>query len=201
MLPILYSFRRCPYAIRARLAIHASGRLVELREVSLKAKPVAMLSISPKGQVPVLQLPCGQVLEQSLDIMVWAVGDDWLSAQARDVIDANDGFFKAALDKYKYATRFPESPLEAYRAQGEVFLKRLNLLLEENLFLAGEIATPLDWAVFPFVRQFAGVDFDWFESSPYVAVRRWLAYWLASDVFSGVMGKQAVWLDGDCHKS
>ena len=111
MLPILYSFRRCPYAMRARLAIRACEVPVILREVSLKSKPQAMLAISPKATVPVVQLPDGRVLEQSLDVMVWAAGDAWLTDDAPAWIARNDGYFKAALDRYKYADPFPEQPM------------------------------------------------------------------------------------------
>lgn len=179
--------------MRARLAIRASGRAVELREVSLKTKPQAILDISSKGQVPVLQLPDGRVIEQSLDIMVWAIGDAWLNNDARDLIATNDGFFKTALDKYKYAERFIEYSAHVYRAQGEIFLQQLEAILAQREFLAGHCATPLDWAIVPFLRQFAHVDADWFETSDYVAVRRWLAYWVASDVFVEVMDKHTVW--------
>lgn len=128
MLPILYSYRRCPYAMRARMALSYAGIPVEIREISLKQKPAHMLQVSPKGTVPVLVLPDGQVIEQSLEIMHWALqqhdADGWLSADpphAALLIAENDGAFKQHLDRYKYAIRFPEYPAEHYRAQGELF--------------------------------------------------------------------------------
>lgn len=197
MLPILYSFRRCPYAMRARLAIAAAYETVILREVSLKAKPQAMLAISPAATVPVLQLPSGDVLSQSLDIMCWAQGDEWLNPAAQELLRHNDGAFKKALDCYKYAERFPEFSAQHYRAQGEVFLAVIESRLFCHDFLMSSQASPVDWAIFPFVRQFAAVDAAWFEHSQYVATQRWLGHWLASELFDRVMQRYPVWHEGD----
>ena len=197
MLPILYSFRRCPYAMRVRLAIRACAVPVILREVSLKSKPQAMLAISPKATVPVVQLPDGRVLEQSLDVMVWAAGDAWLTDDAPAWIARNDGYFKAALDRYKYAERFPEQPMEVYRAQGEVFLMELNERLSRQRFLGGEMPSALDWAIFPFVRQFAGVDRVWFNALPFRQLINWLTYWQESDLFASIMAHHQPWQQGD----
>lgn len=197
MLPILYSFRRCPYAMRARLAIRACEVPVVLREVSLKSKPQAMLAISPKATVPVVQLPDGRVLEQSLDVMVWAAGDAWLTDDVPEWIARNDGYFKAALDRYKYAERFPEQPMEMYRAQGEVFLMELNERLSRQRFLGGEMPSALDWAIFPFVRQFAGVDRVWFNALPFRPLINWLTYWQESDLFASIMSHHQPWQEGD----
>ncbi len=205
-LPVLYSFRRCPYAIRARMALHYSGTQVELREVVLKDKPTAMLQASPKATVPVLVLPDGRVHDESREIIRWALDrhdpDHWLPAAAdvaavEALLDANDGPFKDALDRYKYAVRFPEQPAEHYRAQGEAFLARLEEMLGEPAMLAGERPGLADVAIFPFVRQFAFVDRDWFDATGYVRVRHWLDDWLASDLFTGVMRKYPQWHEGD----
>lgn len=163
-LPILYSFRRCPYAMRARTAIRAAisaaQRLVIVREIALKDKPQALRDISPKATVPVLLLPDGRVLEQSLDIMLWALGDDWFTADAQKLIAWNDGEFKRALDGYKYPERFTELTQDVYRERGEVFLQEIEQRLQASPFLAGAQISALDWAILPFVRQFAGVNRD-----------------------------------------
>ena len=134
-LPILYSFRRCPYAIRARLAIYVSNTKVELREVKLADKPKELISCSPKGTVPVLQLTDGTIIDESKDIMLWALNkndpNNWLVSrkvekqETNRLIDINDNEFKQYLDHYKYADRFPEQTIEYYRQQGEVFLQLL----------------------------------------------------------------------------
>ena len=141
-LPILYSYRRCPYAMRARMALSYAGISVETREISLKEKPAHLLRVSAKGTVPVLVLPDGKVIDQSLDIMYWALQqhdvDGWLNADpevAGLLIAENDGVFKQSLDRYKYAIRFPEHPVEHYRAQGEVFLSKLEQRLQQDSFL------------------------------------------------------------------
>lgn len=203
-LPILYSYRRCPYAMRARMALRYSGIAVEIREISFKAKPRHMLSVSPKATVPVLVLPCGKVIDESLDIMRWALAqhdtEDWLlagnaelSEAAAALIAGNDGEFKAALDRYKYAIRFPERPASAYRAECEVFLRELERCLQKNTYLLGQHCSFADVAIFPFVRQFASVDAAWFERSSYVALHRWLATFILSELFRGVMQKYPLW--------
>ncbi len=202
-LPILYSFRRCPYAIRARLALAYAEIDYELREISLKNKPQAMLDISPKGTTPVLQLghsePNLQVLEESLDIMYWALEQNdpagWLElskddlAIAQQLIAINDDQFKKALDRYKYANRFPERSQTDYRQEAESFLQILEHRLAETNFLFGDRPTIADMAIFPFIRQFAYVDFDWFQSSSYVHLQKWLAWHEASRLFAVVMVK------------
>lgn len=195
-LPILYSYRRCPYAMRARMAIWVANIQVEVREISLREKPAHLLQISPKGTVPVLQLADGSVLEQSLDIMQWALiqhdSQGWLNAD-RDamsrLIAINDGDFKKALDRYKYPDRYPEHPQSFYREQGEQFLERLETALSQHAYLLGESASMADVAIFPFIRQFAAVDAEWFAVSPYPKVRAWLEGWLESALFVEVMQK------------
>lgn len=195
-LPILYSYRRCPYAMRARMAIWAVNIQVEVREISLREKPAHLLQISPKGTVPVLQLPDGTVLEQSLDIMQWALAQSdpqgWLNADPEAVnalITINDGDFKKALDRYKYPDRYPEHAQQVYREQGEQFLQRLEAALEQHDYLLGDKPSMADVAIFPFIRQFAAVDAEWFASSAYPKLRVWLDGWLQSPLFVEVMQK------------
>lgn len=195
-LPILYSYRRCPYAMRARMAIWAANIQVEVREISLREKPAHLLQISPKGTVPVLQLPDGTVLEQSLDIMQWALAQNdpqgWLNADPEAVnalITINDGDFKKALDRYKYPDRYPEHTQAYYREQGEQFLQRLEAALEQHDYLLGHKPSMADVAIFPFIRQFAAVDAEWFASSLYPKLRGWLEGWLENPLFAQVMQK------------
>ena len=194
--PILYSYRRCPYAMRARMALWVAQVQLEVREVSLRDKPAHLLQISPKGTVPVLQLPNGMVLEQSLDIMQWALAQHdplgWLHADPEAVnhfISINDGDFKQALDRYKYPERYPEQPQLAYRQQGEQFLQMLETALQQHHFLLGDSASVADVAIFPFIRQFAAVDGEWFSGSAYPRLRAWLEGWLASPLFAEIMQK------------
>ena len=194
--PLLYSFRRCPYAIRARLAIAVSRVSVDIREVDLKAKPERMLMLSPKGTVPVLELPDGKVIDESLDIMLWSLQQndpfgmlDKFSDEMRVLIKRNDIEFKKALDQYKYPERYPEFSMLHYRMQGENFLLYLNTRLKQQNYLFGDKAGIADLALMPFIRQFAGVDRVWFEASPYASLRTWLARWEASDVFTKIMRK------------
>lgn len=197
-LPLLYTFRRCPYAIRARLAIAASGVAVREHEVVLRDKPAAMLAISPKGTVPVLQLPDGTVLEQSLVIMRWALASadplDWLPGPAiaddtEALIARNDGEFKHWLDRYKYPERHPERPQAAYRDEAGIILADLDARIARHGQLVADRATLADAAIVPFVRQFAAVDAGWFAQSPYPALQNWLADWLASPLLQAVMAK------------
>ncbi|XVO23079.1 MAG: glutathione S-transferase [Betaproteobacteria bacterium] len=195
--PLLYTFRRCPYAIRARLAISVSGIAVTECEVSLRNKPADMLRISPKGSVPVLLLPSGEVLEQSLDIMQWALAqhdpEGWRQDRfgAATLVETNDGAFKQALDRYKYPERHRNQPQLASRQQprheGEDFLHQLEARFANAPFLGGERLSWVDAAIFPFIRQFSAVDPDWFATAPYPKLRQWLDGWLASARFASVM--------------
>ncbi|PPC80830.1 MAG: glutathione S-transferase [Methylotenera sp.] len=200
-LPILYSYRRCPYAMRARMALMYAGIAVEIREIALRDKPVHLLAVSPKGTVPVLITVQGDVLEQSLDIMHWALRqsdpDGWLSADdalTQQLITENDTSFKQTLDRYKYAIRFPEQPMETYRAHGEVFLAKLEHNLAQTEFLMGDKLTLADIAIFPFIRQFSAVDSVWFESADYTSLKAWLNLMLSSALFNSVMDKHPVYL-------
>jgi len=199
MAAILYSFRRCPYAMRARMALRYAGCAVQIHEVSLKAKPPAMLERSPKGTVPVLVLD-DQVLEQSLDIMHWALAqndpDNWLLIQDGDgrreiqaLVEENDQVFKQHLDRYKYFVRHPEHPQQHYRQLGEVFLQKLEARFQQRDFLITDRATLADIALAPFIRQFSAVDPDWFAISPYPKLREWLQGFVESALFKAVMVK------------
>lgn len=202
-LPILYSFRRCPYAIRARMALHYAGVQVELREVLLKDKPASMLAASAKGTVPVFIFPDGKVLDESYDLMRWALSqndpDHWWAdereQQVNELIQWNDGEFKQHLDHYKYFERFPEHSMEYYRAQAEEFLNALEQRLSVKKYLLGEHISLADIAIFPFIRQFAFADKAWFDVAPYPKLQSWLDEFLASDLFLAVMEKHPVWQD------
>ena len=191
----LYSFRRCPYAMRARMALRYSGVPVEIVEVSLKAKPAAMLAISPKGTVPVLDA-AGRVIDESLEIMRWALAqndpDNWLlggDSRIAELIEANDQAFKLHLNRYKYAERYPEQPMEVYRAEGALFLQQLDELLRDRDYLLSDHLSLADVALLPFVRQFAHVDREWFAQTPYVRLQAWLQGFLESELFTAIMKK------------
>lgn len=197
--PLLYSFRRCPYAIRARMALWSAGIKVDLHEVSFRNKPKHMLEVSPKGTVPVL-CTGDLVLEESLDIMLWSLPQNdpegWyqpLSDEQKTaglaLINENDFGFKPWLDKYKYADRHPEHTQEYYRQQGEQFLTKLETLLEENGYLLGPELSFADIGIFPFIRQFSMVDTTWFEQCSCPLVRNWLEQILALPLFAQVMSK------------
>lgn len=198
--PILYSYRRCPYAMRARMALSVAGVAVEVCEIALRDKPAHMLQVSPKGTVPVLVLQDGTVIEQSLDIMLWALQqhdpEGWLNAnhaQAMQWVAHNDGDFKQALDRYKYSERYPQYSQVEYRARGEIYLQQLENALQAQPYLLGQQASVADVAIFPFIRQFAAVDAAWFSQSPYVALARWLEGWVQSDLFINIMQKYPVY--------
>lgn len=192
---ILYSFRRCPYAMRARLALRYAGVAVHIEEVSLKAKPAQMLALSPKGTVPVLDLG-DRVLDESLEIMCWALAQndpqDW-RLRGDERIDAliarNDSEFKVHLNHYKYAERYPEHSREHYRREAEVILEDLERLLGERPYLLADHPTLADAALLPFIRQFAGVEPQWFAEASYPRLRAWLQGWLESELFKAIMAR------------
>jgi glutathione S-transferase len=211
-LPVLYSFRRCPYAMRARLALAVSGEPHELREVVLKNKPAEMLAASPKGTVPVLVLPGGEVIDESLDVMLWALRrndpEGWLTSPQGSLDDmhalvaGNDGAFKRSLDRYKYPNRYPEESagdaeafVQMQRGLGAAWLLKLDGLLASG-WLFGARASLADMALLPFVRQFAHTDAAWFAAQPWPQVQAWLARFEASALYEGVMGKHAPWQSG-----
>ncbi|WP_299806987.1 glutathione S-transferase [uncultured Shewanella sp.] len=220
-LPTLYSFRRCPYAMRARLGILLSGQSVSLREIVLKHKPDSMLEASPKGTVPVLILQDGSVIEESIEIMCWALMNNdphnlllsdnpQQQENAQALIHANDNQFKPWLDKYKYADRHPDNSEQYYRQQGEVFIGQLESLLSRQVAkqattqgadpsispqLLGSEPSIADYAIYPFVRQFASVDSAWFDNSAYPNVQRWLKDHIESAEFASIMKKYPTWLE------
>ena len=204
MLPILYSFRRCPYAIRARMAIAYASITLEMREVALANKPAAMLAISPKGTVPVLQLS-DRVIDESIEVMRWALSqsdpENWLAVDTQQeqstLIEENDNEFKGWLDKYKYWGRYPEQSQQDYRIKAENFLSTLELRLQQNSYLLGDNICMADIAIFPFIRQFAFVDKPWFDDADYPLVQRWLNQFLQSKLFEQVMEKHALWQQPD----
>ncbi|MFT6637137.1 MAG: glutathione S-transferase [Alcanivorax sp.] len=191
--------------MRARLGVLFAGLQVELREVTLKNKPAPMLAISPKGTVPVLRLVDGAVIEESRDIMVWALEqqdpqgllDATILDQANALIEQNDNEFKHWLDRYKYADRHVEMTQTEYRQRGEAFLQVLEALLERSPYLLGDDPTIADIGVMPFVRQFAHVDRDVFSQLPYPNLQRWLQHWLEHPLFLQTMIKLPVWQEGD----
>ena len=201
-LPVLYSFRRCPYAMRARMALAAAGAEVMLREVLLRDKPAELLAASPKATVPVLVLSDGRVIEESLDAMQWALEYrdplGWLdnAALESDWVSACDGDFKHWLDRYKYADRHPEHTAEDYRKNAEAFIQKLEDRLSGADWVVGDAASAVDVALFPFVRQFAGVEPSWWQQAPYSHVRQWLENWLNSALFSAIMAKYPRWESG-----
>ena len=208
--PILYSFRRCPYAMRARMAIIASGHQVELREVILRDKPEEMLQASPKATVPVLVKPDQTVVDESLDVMLWALEhndpDNWLNPENREpllaFIEEMDGPFKEHLDKYKYATRHAGSEdVEqfrlSHRAAALDILRSLDARLSQHKYLFSDRITLADIATFPFVRQFANTDRDWFDQQQIPNVQNWLANLIESDLFATCMNKYDQWKSGN----
>ncbi|OWQ48918.1 glutathione S-transferase [Roseateles noduli] len=199
-LPRLYTFRRCPYAMRARMALLQAGRDFEAVEVSLRAKPASLLALSPKGTVPVLQLPDGSVLEESWDIMRWALAAPdaqgwWARAQSPenlDLVRRNDGDFKRHLDRWKYPQRYPGESLtpETHRDSAvDVLLRPLEARLSSLHFLGGPTPCATDLAVMPFVRQFAAVEPEWFAALDLPSLQSWLNGWLVDPLFTACMHK------------
>jgi len=203
--PILYSFRRCPYAIRARLALLQAAVAVELREVDLKRKPADLLALCPAATVPVLDLGGGEVLTESLDIVRWALSqhdpDGWLTRgdAVRDahLVALTDNEFKQALDRTKYPERFPGQNADTARAAAErCLIAPLESVLASSAYLGGHAPNWADASVFPFVRQFAAIDAARWAASPWPATQHWLTAWLNSPLFAACMVKTAVWQPG-----
>jgi glutathione S-transferase len=204
---ILYSFRRCPYAMRARMALLVSGTVCELREIVLRAKPPEMLAVSPKGTVPVLVLVNGTVLEESLEIMLWALErhdpERWLApedgsrADMLHLIAQCDGEFKFHLDRYKYPDRYENTDAMEHRAAGADFLLQLEGRLSQHPCLFGSRPALADMAIFPFVRQFAQTDQAWFDTQPWSQLHRWLSALLDSELFARIMPKVDPWQAGN----
>lgn len=211
-LPILYSFRRCPYAMRARMAMVIAGVHAELREVVLKDKPAEMLEASAKGTVPVLVLPGGEVIDESLDIMYWALRqsdpEDWLTAdrpnaklETQALIADNDGPFKHHLDRFKYASRYEGVSSEEHGLAAEPYLRAFDDRLRDSKHLMGETRSLADIAIFPFVRQFANAakenDNDALTMARFPGVDRWLRGHVATPLFASIMGKYPQWQPGE----
>lgn len=192
-LPILYSFRRCPFAMRARMALLISDIAFEIREILLRDKPAAMIAASPKATVPVLVFPDGQVIDESLDIMRWALSrhdpEDWLDGYDAALVATFDDKFKHHLDRYKYPDRHGTDPAE-HRAAGLAILYELDARLGSSSHIDRETRAFTDIALMPFVRQFAAVDRMWFDAQPISKVHRWLADLIASALFDRTM----IWL-------
>ncbi len=200
--PVLYSFRRCPYAIRARMALKYASITCELREIVLRNKPKEMISISKKGTVPVLQLIDGKVIDESLDIMLWALQqadpDNWLNIKQQDailLIEKNDNQFTQYLDRYKYFQRYSQKPQLYYRKRAEEFIVLLetNLKGHNGIGLVSNHISLADVAIFPFIRQFAHVDWEWFSNSQYKYLISWLLKFEESELFLLVMKKYKLW--------
>jgi len=199
MKPVLYSFRRCPYAMRARLALASAGLEVELREIVLRDKPAGFLQTSASGTVPCLVASDG-VIDESLDVMVWALKQNdpegWLTMpqEGFELIARSDGPFKTALDRTKYANRYPGVDPVEQRAIAGVFLSELDGSIDEWIFDRPSLA---DFAILPFVRQFAFIDKDWFDAQPWPRLQGWLDRFLTSERFADIMLKYPQWHEGD----
>lgn len=193
MLPILYTFRRCPYAIRARMALAYAGILTDQREVNLKNKPLELIKASPKATVPVLILDNGRVIDQSIDIMRWALEqsdpDGWVRPDCEELVYLNDMRFKPILDNYKYPQNSDKKEPIYYRDKAKIYLNQLNSLLMLNRYLLADHITLADVAIFPFIRQFFIVDQLWFKQSGYNYLNIWLDALLNSELFLLVMKK------------
>jgi len=204
-LPILYSFRRCPYAMRARMAIHASGQKCELREVLLRDKPPSMLEYSPKGTVPVLILQDGNVIDESLDVIDWALNlndpDDWQRSKdtkkTKELIKINDGEFKYHLDRYKYSKRYDNEDPEFHRKKCLKFIESVNNELNYSKYIFDDNISYADIVLLPFMRQFRIADMEWFDSLPYDNLKEWLSSFLNSPLLNSIMKKYDLWKEGD----
>ena len=204
-LPILYSFRRCPYAMRARMAIHISGQRCELREVLLRDKPPSMLEYSAKGTVPVLILQDGKVIDESLDVIDWALNlndpDDWQRSKdkekTKELIKINDGEFKYHLDRYKYSKRYDNEDPEFHRKKCLKFIESINNELNNSKYIFDDNISYADIVLLPFIRQFRIADIEWFDSLPYDNLKRWLSSFLGSSLLNSIMKKYDLWKEGD----
>ena len=198
--PILYSFRRCPYAMRARLAIASSAIQVELREIVLRDKAPEFLETSPTATVPCLKVK-ERIVDESLHIMVWALEQNdpenlmQMPPESYSLLSTCDGAFKQALDRYKYPNRYPDTDPNKNRDAASDFIRKLEQYLDGNLF--GPDPKLVDFAILPFIRQFAHVDSDWFSKQPWEKTRIWLQNFKDSDRFAAIMDKYPKWVNGD----
>ena len=199
---ILYTFRRCPYAIRARMALAYAEIKFELRELLLRDKPADMLKKSPKGTVPVLILKEGRVIDESLDVMLWALEqhdpENWLNDKRYSLalIEEYDKNFKPLLDRYKYADRHPDMSPEQHRELTLPYIESLNKHLSKTKYLVSDQISLADVALFPFVRQYAFVDKNWFDQLSFQNLQKWLKHFLDSKLFQQVMLKYKLFNDG-----
>ena len=204
-LPILYSFRRCPYAMRARMAIHISGQKCQLREVLLRDKPPSMLEYSAKGTVPVLILQDGKVIDESLDVIDWALNlndpDDWQRSKdtkkTKELIKINDGEFKYHLDRYKYSKRYDNEDPEFHRKKCLKFIELINNELNNSEYIFDDNISYADIVLLPFIRQYRIADIEWFDSLPYNNLKKWLSSFLDSYLLNSIMKKYDLWKEGD----
>ena len=204
-LPILYSFRRCPYAMRARMAIHISSQKCEIREVLLRDKPPSMLEYSSKGTVPVLVLQSGEVIDESLDVIEWALNlndpDNWQRSKdnekTKELIKINDGEFKYHLDRYKYSKRYDNEDPEFHRKKCLSFIEKVNSELQNSKYIFDDEISYIDISLLPFIRQFRIADNEWFDELPYENVKSWLSNFLNSELLRSIMSKYDLWKEGD----
>jgi glutathione S-transferase len=216
-LPILYSLRNCPYAMRARIAIFKAKQTIELRDVVLSNKPDEMIAVSPKATVPVLVLNNGRVIDESLEVMLWALkesdpdnllhysyhseedsykhNNEKTLSEMLTLIHTFDDEFKVRLEKYKCAKRYKEASITECRVACEKFIQVLENRLTSHLFLMSDQESLIDIALLPFIRQFARVERQWYLQSPYPRVKQWLNNYLQSPMFTKVMAKYPLWLD------
>ncbi|MGO2498533.1 MAG: glutathione S-transferase [Vibrio litoralis] len=203
--PVLYSLRNCPFAMRARMAIYRSQVPVLLRDIVLSDKPPEMLEVSPKGTVPVVVTSCGTVIEESAEVMLWALSEndpeDLLLSTNPDMLDSMHGLihqfdteFKPCLEAYRAAKRYHEPNLVECRQACEKYLCELEVRLTQHSFLMADQESLADLALLPFIRQFARVERQWYLQSPYPKLRQWLNQYLQSKMFSKVMTKHELWL-------
>ena len=209
-LPILYSLRRCPYAMRARLGILLANQQVLIREIVTKDKPEELLKCSPKGTVPVLVLPDGKIIEQSLQVMVWALelndpqnllrkSDDEVYHDVFELIEENDNTFIGHLEQYRAAVRYHNEDLVDRRALCEEFLTKLEARLKQGSgypkksYLFGDTPSVADYAIVPFISQFARVEKKWFNQSHYIGIQTWLRSILDSALYSKTMKAYPLW--------
>ena len=204
-LPILYSFRRCPYAMRARMAIHISSQKCEIREVLLRDKPPSMLEYSSKGTVPVLVLQSGEVIDESLDVIDWALNlndpDNWQRSKdnekTKELIKINDGEFKHHLDRYKYSKRYDNEDPEFHRKKCLSFIEKVNSELQNSKYIFDDAISYIDISLLPFIRQFRIADNEWFDELPFENVKSWLSNFLNSELLKFIMYKYDLWNEGD----
>ena len=203
-IPILFSFRRCPYAMRARIAIKLCSLECEIREINLKLKNKEFLELSPKGTVPVLVLPDDKIIEESMDIIHWAISNNdpynlklknlEIYNKDMELISIFDNEFKYHLDRYKYNSRYKGINKEEHKYKARDLLVNLNNSLKEKQWLNGENISISDISILPFIRQYRIADIKWFDEKLELPnINRWLDKFLNSKIFNNVMKKYKIW--------